>query len=110
MWRKPKGNDMADFTDISRIGEDCYDGLSVPAVTTIQNGRTLIAGWLKMQNWGGALVIHEMVECSDGVPGTKFVEELIPTQSFVTLVAIQLLAIMSKSTQLATATVIHALY
>ena len=78
MWRKPKGNDMADFTDISRIGEDCYDGLSVPAVTTIQNGRTLIAGWLKMQNWGGALVIHEMVECSDGVPGTKFVEELIP--------------------------------
>lgn len=78
MWRKPKGNNKTAFTDLSKIGEDCYDGLSVPAVTTLQDGRTLIAGWLKMQNWGGALVIHELVECSDGVPGTKFVEELIP--------------------------------
>ena len=78
MWRKPKGSGISDFTDISSIGEDCYDGLSVPAVTTLPDGRTLMAGWVKILNWGGALAIHEMVECSDGVPGTKFVEELIP--------------------------------
>lgn len=78
MWRRSEGDSAEGYTDISEIGEDCYDGLSVPAVTTLPDGRTLVAGWIKMQNWGGALAIHEMVECSDGVPGTKFVEELIP--------------------------------
>lgn len=78
LWRKQADNTSQEYTDISKINEDCYDGLSVPAVTTLPDGRTLMAGWVKMHNWGGALVIHEMVECSDGVPGTKFVEELIP--------------------------------
>lgn len=78
MWRKPKGTPTDSFIDIVKDGQDCYDGLSVPAVTQLPDGRTLMAGWLKMRNWGGALVIHRIVMDKDGTLGSKFIEELIP--------------------------------
>ena len=59
-------------------GTDFYNGLSVPAITEIPGGRFLMAGWLKMQNWGGPLVIHELIQYPDGRIGTKWMDEIIP--------------------------------
>lgn len=79
MWSKPAGAPVTEFTDIVKEGKDCYNGLSVPAVTTIPDGRILMSGWLKMQNWGGALVTHEIItDGDDGSLGTRWVEELVP--------------------------------
>lgn len=79
MWSKPAGEPTTEFTDMVREGKDCYNGLSVPAVTTLPDGRILMSGWLKIQNWGGALVTHEIIpDGADGSLGTRWVPELIP--------------------------------
>lgn len=59
-------------------GRDMYNGLSVPAVSEISEGRRLIAGWVKTQNWGGVLAIHELVQFPDGRLGSKWMEEIVP--------------------------------
>jgi hypothetical protein len=67
-------------------GRDFYNGLSVPAITEISNSRRLMAGWVKTQNWGGPLVIHELVQHPDGQIGVKWMEEIVPAteQPFMT--------------------------
>lgn len=79
LWSKPAGAPVSEFSDMVKEGKDCYNGLSVPAVTTLPDGRILMSGWLKMKNWGGALVTHEiMADGNDGTLGSRWVEELIP--------------------------------
>lgn len=86
MWGKPGNADIAAFEDFVAQGKDCYDGLSVPAVTRLPDGRTMMAGWVKMQPWGGALVVHEIVpNGKDGAIGSKWVDEMIPQLPRVTL-------------------------
>lgn len=86
MWGKPGNDDIAAFEDFVAQGKDCYDGLSVPAVTRLPDGRTMMAGWVKMQPWGGALVVHEIVpNGKDGAIGSKWVDEMIPQLPRVTL-------------------------
>lgn len=88
LWSKPTGAPATEFTDMVKEGKDCYNGLSVPAVTTLPDGRTLMSGWLKMKNWGGALVTHEIIpDGNDGALGSRWVEELIPNLPEVTLKA-----------------------
>lgn len=79
MWSKPAGASTEQFIDIVKDGRDCYNGLSVPAVTTLPDGRIIMSGWLKMQNWGGAFVTHEIIpDGADGSLGSRWVKELIP--------------------------------
>lgn len=78
LWSKPAGEAETAYKDRIAEGTDFYNGLSVPAVTEIAGGRFLMAGWLKMQHWGGPLVIHEMIQAPDGRIGTKWMDEIMP--------------------------------
>ena len=74
--RHGEGNDG--WWDQVAEGRDMYNGLSVPAVSEIADGRRLLAGWVKTQNWGGVLAIHEMLQFPDGALGSKWMEEIVP--------------------------------
>ena len=77
-WAKPANAPESAYKDIVSLGQDFYNGLSVPAVTEIQDGRFLMAGWLQSRAWGGPLVIHELIQYPDGRIGSKWMEEITP--------------------------------
>ena len=78
LWSKLAKDPEFAYKDVVIEGADFYNGLSVPAITEIPGGRFLMAGWLKMQNWGGPLVIHELIQYPDGRIGTEWMDEIIP--------------------------------
>lgn len=78
LWSKPANAPESAYKDVVSEGLDFYNGYSVPAITEIPGGRFLMAAWLKMQNWGGPLVINELVQHPDGRIGTKWMEEIVP--------------------------------
>ncbi|MGY3052553.1 hypothetical protein ACVWYG_000743 [Pedobacter sp. UYEF25] len=77
-WSKPANAPEDKFVDGVKAGLDFYNGMNVPAVTEIKDGRFLLAGWIPMAGWGGSLTIHEMIQSPDGRIGTKWMEEIIP--------------------------------
>jgi len=77
-WSKPASAPEDKFTDGVKAGLDFYNGMNVPAVTEIKEGRFLLAGWIPIAGWGGTLVIHEMVQSPEGRIGTKWMKEIIP--------------------------------
>jgi hypothetical protein len=77
-WSKPAAAPEDKFVDGVKAGLDFYNGMNVPAVTEIGNGRFLLAGWIPIAGWGGTLAIHEMVQAPDGRIGTKWMKEIIP--------------------------------
>lgn len=77
-WTKPANASEDKFVDGVKAGLDFYNGMNVPAVTEINDGRFLLAGWIPMAGWGGSLTIHEMVQSPDGRIGTKWMKEIIP--------------------------------
>lgn len=78
LWSKQTTLPDSTYQDLVADGLDFYNGMSVPTITEIPNGRFLMAGWLWMKAWGGALVIHELTQQSNGRIGTKWMEELLP--------------------------------
>ncbi|MBR5174731.1 MAG: hypothetical protein IKW89_02240 [Bacteroidales bacterium] len=78
IWKHPAGREDLPWQDMVANSEGFYDGTSVPSVTTSGDGRLISAGWLKMRNWAGALVIHELVPRPDGSIGSKWMEEIVP--------------------------------
>lgn len=76
LWSKPIGD--TDYKNTREQGEDFYNGINVPAITEIDNGRFLMSGWLPVRGWGGPLLIHEMIQYPSGRIGTKWMEELVP--------------------------------
>lgn len=50
LWGKSAkaGNDS--WVDLVKAGRDFYNGINVPSVTQINNGRFLMAGWFPIQN------------------------------------------------------------
>ena len=78
LWSKSAKASETDYTDVVKQGLDFYNGMCVPAITEISDGRFLMAGWIPMVNWGGTLNIHEMIQYPDGRIGTKWMEEIIP--------------------------------
>lgn len=87
LWSKPANASEVAYTDIVSQGLDFYNGLSVPAITEITGGRFLMAGWLKMRGWGGPLIIHELIQYSDGRIGTKWMSEIIPETGKASILA-----------------------
>lgn len=78
LWSKSITVPEDGYVDVVKQGLDFYNGMCVPAITEISNGRFLMAGWIPMVNWGGTLNIHEMIQYPDGRIGTKWMEEIIP--------------------------------
>ena len=78
LWSKPASAPEESYTSVVKQGLDFYNGMCVPAITEIADGRFLMAGWIPMVNWGGTLIIHEMLQYPDGRIGTKWMEEIIP--------------------------------
>ena len=74
------------FVDATSLGENIYDGLAVPMVTTFKDNRRIIAGWVCSHlvstktelDWGGALVQRELVQEKDGRLSMKWVPEMLP--------------------------------
>ena len=81
LWGRPAGRTDLPWKDLVASGEDFYDGISVPSVTCLEDGRCIMAGWVKMRGWGGALVIHELVRLPDGALGSKWMDGLAPSSS-----------------------------
>ncbi|MBR4756673.1 MAG: hypothetical protein IK076_07015, partial [Bacteroidales bacterium] len=86
-WGRPSGREDLPWKDMVAAGEDCYNGISVPAVTVLDDGRCIMAGWLKMRNWAGALIIYELVQLPGGALGSKWMEEVVPATSGKTLLS-----------------------
>lgn len=78
LWCRRVGEGDDRWWSMTSEGRDFYNGLSVPAISEIADSRRLMAGWVKTQNWGGPLVIHELVQHADGQIGTKWLEEIVP--------------------------------
>jgi hypothetical protein len=78
-WSKSATAPEDKFVNGVKEGLDFYNGMNVPAVTQIKDGRFLLAGWIPMAGWGGSLTIHEMIQSPDGRIGTKWMEEIIPS-------------------------------
>lgn len=78
-WSKLHKDPISKYDDMVARGTDFYDGLSVPAITRVGDGRYLMAGWLHIgDHWGGPLVIHELLQYPDGRLGSKWMDELVP--------------------------------
>ena len=55
------------WEDWGASGDDVYEGLAVPMVCEIADGRRLMAGWLMHpEGWGGWLVFRELRQEPDG--------------------------------------------
>jgi len=78
LWSKSAAAPDSEYADLVRRGLDFYDGLAVPSVCGIGDGRFLIAGWLPVRGWGGCLVIRELVQYADGRIGSKWMTEVMP--------------------------------
>lgn len=82
MWAKPLEAGIEEFDDLSAKGLDFYDGLCVPSVVQIGDGRYLSAGWVHVNgHWGGPLVVRELIQYPDGVIGSMFMPEMMPLVS-----------------------------
>lgn len=72
-----KGSD--EMVDALKIGENIYDGLCVPMVAELPNGRRLIAGWIRSDlGWGAVMMQRELVQEEDGRLGMRWIPELYP--------------------------------
>jgi hypothetical protein len=88
LWSKPVDAPNSAYADVVGKGLDFYDGLGVPAITGVSDGRFLMAGWIPIRGWGGNLVIRELVQFPDGRISSKWMPEITPaTESPQTLAA-----------------------
>ncbi|HRN58422.1 MAG TPA: hypothetical protein PLL71_18305, partial [Agriterribacter sp.] len=77
LWRRTIGKNEP-WTDVVAQGKDFYNGVNVPSVSPIGNGRYVMAGWMPITGWGGPFLIHELIQYPDGRIGTKWMKEVIP--------------------------------
>jgi hypothetical protein len=87
LWKKPVGVPDSEYRDIVNDGLDFYNGIGVPSVAEIQDGRFIMAGWFPIHGWGGPFVIHEMLQYPDGRIGTKWMKEIVPETENTRLLA-----------------------
>lgn len=78
LWKRPLGATTQPWTDEVAAGKDLYNGVNVPSVSDIGNGRYIMAGWMPIKGWGGPVLIHELIQYPDGRLGTKWMKELVP--------------------------------
>lgn len=67
------------FVDASALGENIYDGLSVPMVAKFGDNRRIMAGWVESPwGWGGVMMQRELIAEENGKLGMKWIPELAP--------------------------------
>lgn len=67
------------FLDAAALGENIYDGLSVPMVAEFGDNRRIIAGWVESPwGWGGVLMQRELIAEENGKLGMKWIPEIMP--------------------------------
>ncbi|MFT3749518.1 MAG: hypothetical protein QM768_14420 [Agriterribacter sp.] len=86
LWRRTVGKNEP-WKDIVAEGKDFYNGVGVPSVSPIGNGRYIMAGWMPINGWGGPFLIHELIQYPDGRIGTKWMKELIPATTDAVLLS-----------------------
>lgn len=87
LWMRSVNDSGNKWIDIVEQGLDFYNGINVPSITEINDGRFLMAGWLPIRGWGGPFVIHEMIQYPNGRIGTKWMKELVPETTDLKLLA-----------------------
>ncbi len=90
LWAKSADADGSVYRNLAEEGLDFYDGLNVPAVTQIADGRFLMAGWTHIRGWGGNLVIRELIQFPDGKIGSKWLAEVTPETGTAKVLASQI--------------------
>lgn len=75
--------DNIDFNnprDLSREGDDIYDGNYYPMVSEFTGNRRILAGWIMAQEnrWGGFLTLRELIQFPDRKLGIKWLDEAMP--------------------------------
>lgn len=78
LWSKPADAPETAYESLADRGLDFYDGANVPAVSPIPGGRFLMAGWVRVERWGGNLILRELVRFPGGRLGSKWPEEVVP--------------------------------
>lgn len=78
LWSKPADAPDSAYEDMVARRLDFYDGLAVPAISEISDGRFLMAGWVGIRGWGGILAIRELIQYPDGRIGSKWMKEITP--------------------------------
>jgi hypothetical protein len=78
LWSKLADAPNSAYEDVVRKGFDFYDGLNVPSIAEIRDGRFLMAGWIPIRGWGGSLVIRELIQYPNGRIGSKWLNEIAP--------------------------------
>ncbi|MBX3256142.1 MAG: hypothetical protein KF862_18540 [Chitinophagaceae bacterium] len=86
LWRRTIGKNEP-WTDVVAQGKDFYNGVNVPSVSPIGNGRYIMAGWIPITGWGGPFLIHELIQYPDGRIGTKWMKEVIPATTDAVVLA-----------------------
>ena len=82
MWKKRVSAPIEDYEDVVAEGFDLYDGLCVPSISQVGDGRYLMAGWVTVNDhWGGPLVVRELLQYPDGTIGSRFMPEMMPLTS-----------------------------
>jgi hypothetical protein len=73
--------DDGQMVDAIKLGENIYDGLCVPMVAELENGRRIIAGWIRSDlGWGAAMVQRELIQEEGGRLGMRWIPELYPVK------------------------------
>jgi len=58
---------------------DLYDGLWVPMIAALADGRRILSGWLQGEgDWAGSLVLRELHQEPDGTLGLSWPPEVVP--------------------------------
>lgn len=78
LWSKPASEADTEYKSVVAQGLDFYNGVCVPAISEIPGGRFLMAAWMNIRGWGGPLIIHELIQFSDGRIGSKWMDEITP--------------------------------
>ncbi|HTN07258.1 hypothetical protein [Agriterribacter sp.] len=86
LWRRKIGTNEP-WTDVVAQGKDFYNGVNVPSVSPIGDGRYVMAGWMPITGWGGPFLIHELIQYPDGRVGTKWMNEVIPATADAAVLA-----------------------
>ena len=80
--------DSQEFVDVAALGENIYDGLSVPMVAEFKDNRRIMAGWvISPLGWGGVMMQRELIQEENGKLGMKWIPELAPKAEDASLIS-----------------------
>ncbi len=83
-WKTDKNG--KEYKDEAISGFDVYDGLSYPMATVTDDGRMIMAGWIRGSGWGSVVIHRELLQGENGRLYMKWLNELSPNTKELKLV------------------------